>query len=162
MDFNYVFFPDHLTCKCTLYKKMRHFCDIGLHNCNFLLYYNDLTLQGLQKKFWTHFHNLCVQKWSCLLISLDAFWKFLPDEVYDESFGRIFTICVSKNEAVSCEVQRHVRSFHLARYITKVLGALSRFLRPWTKLFAVKFRQILEVFSVQALYKSSGHIISIF
>jgi len=44
MDFNYVFFPDHLTCKCTLYKKMRHFCDIGLHNCNFLLDYNDLTL----------------------------------------------------------------------------------------------------------------------
>jgi len=43
MDFNYVFFPDHLTCKCTLYKKMRHFCDIGLHNCNFLLDYNDLT-----------------------------------------------------------------------------------------------------------------------
>jgi len=23
---------------------MRHFCDIGLHNCNFLLDYNDLTL----------------------------------------------------------------------------------------------------------------------
>ena len=22
---------------------MRHFCDIGLHNCNFLLDYNDLT-----------------------------------------------------------------------------------------------------------------------
>ena len=43
MDFNYVSFPDHLTCKCTLYKKMRHFCDIGLHNCNFLLDYNDLT-----------------------------------------------------------------------------------------------------------------------
>jgi len=24
---------------------MRHFCDIGLHNCNFLLDYNDLTLE---------------------------------------------------------------------------------------------------------------------
>ena len=50
MDFNYVFFPDHLTCKCTLHKKMRHFCDIGLHNCNFLLDYNDLTpLQVMQR-----------------------------------------------------------------------------------------------------------------
>jgi len=45
MDFNYVFFSGHFTCGCTLYKKMRHFCDIGLHNCNFLLDYNDLTLQ---------------------------------------------------------------------------------------------------------------------
>jgi len=27
-------------------KKMRHFCDIGLHNCNFLLDYNDLTLHA--------------------------------------------------------------------------------------------------------------------
>jgi len=44
MDFNYVFFSGHFTCGCTLYKKMRHFCDIGLHNCNFLLDYNDLTL----------------------------------------------------------------------------------------------------------------------
>jgi len=50
MDFNYVFFPDHLTCKCTLYKKMRHFCDIGLHNCNFLLDYNDLTHDGYSYK----------------------------------------------------------------------------------------------------------------
>ena len=40
MDFNYVFFSGHFTCGCTLYKKMRHFCDIGLHP---LLDYNDLT-----------------------------------------------------------------------------------------------------------------------
>jgi len=42
MDFNYVFFSGHFTCGCTLYKKMRHFCDIGLHP---LLDYNDLTPQ---------------------------------------------------------------------------------------------------------------------
>jgi len=40
MDFNYVF-SGHFTCGCTLHKKMRHFCDIGLHP---LLDYNDLTL----------------------------------------------------------------------------------------------------------------------
>jgi len=33
----------------------------------------------------------------------------------------------------------------------KVLGALSRFLRPKTKLFAVKFRRILEVLCLQGL-----------
>jgi len=70
---------------------------------------------------------------------------------FTESFGRIFTIYVSKNEVVSCEVQTHFGSIHLARYITKVLGALSQFLRPQTKLFAVKFRHTLEVFSMQAL-----------
>jgi len=44
-------------------------------------------------------------------------------------------IYVSKNEAVACEVQTHFGGFHLARYIKKFLGALSRFLRPQTKLF---------------------------
>jgi len=44
MDFNYVFFSGHFTCVCTLYRKMRHFCDIGLHP---LLDYNDLTLLGV-------------------------------------------------------------------------------------------------------------------
>jgi len=69
---------------------------------------------------------------SCLLISSDAFWKFSADEVYEESFGHIFTIYASKNEAVSCKVQTHFGSFHLARYVTKVLGTLSRFLLPQT------------------------------
>jgi len=49
---------------------------------------------------------------------------------------------VSKNEALSGEVQTHFGSFHLARLIKKVLGALTRFLRPKTKQFAVKFRRI--------------------
>jgi len=75
-----------------------------------------LALQCLWRKFWAHFHDICVQKWSCFLRSSDVFWKFS-----------------------SCEVHE------------KVLGALSRFLRPKTKPFAVKFRQILEVFSVKAL-----------
>jgi len=66
MDFNYVFFPDHLTCKCTLHKKMRHFCDIGLHNCNFLLDYNDLTqLSYVEATFWMEMNFLnCVKTWS--------------------------------------------------------------------------------------------------
>jgi len=47
MDFNYVFFSGHFTCGCTLYKKIRHFCDIGLHP---LLDYNDLTRHRRQKQ----------------------------------------------------------------------------------------------------------------
>jgi len=62
-------------------------------------------------------------------------------------------ICASKNEAVCCEVQTHFGSFRLARFVKKVLGAFSRFLRPKTKLFAVKFRRILEVLHPQGLQR---------
>jgi len=112
-----------------------------------------------------------------LLLSSDAFGKFSPYEVYEKSSGRIFTIYVSKNEAVSREIQTRFRRFQPVRnrksfgrnftiYVSKneavsyeiqmqfrsflpasfaenVLGALSRFLRPKTKLFAVKFTHIL-------------------
>ena len=115
------------------------------------------------KKFRRSLEILCLQvykkvlgaisrfmrpKMKLLLLSSDAMWKFSPDEDYGKNFGRIFTTYVYRTEAVSCEVQTHFGGFHLARYITKVLGALSRFLRPQTKLFAMKFRRILEVFSV--------------
>jgi len=56
MDFNYVFFSGHFTCGCTLYKKMRHFCDIGLHP---LLDYNDLTpIAMLFRQSWQNIYIL--------------------------------------------------------------------------------------------------------
>jgi len=146
-----------------------------------------LCLQGLRIKFWAHFHDLCVQKRSCLPWSSGAFWKFSPCEVYKKSSGRIitifasnneavccwvqtdfgilhiqglqkisgciFTICASKNEAVCLRVQTHFRSSLLASFAEKVLGAYSRFMRRKTKLFAVKFRRILEVLRIQGLQK---------
>jgi len=59
----------------------------------------------------------------------------------------------SKNEAVCREVQRHSGSFHLARFIKEVLDAFSRFMRQKTKLFAVKFRCISDVFTLRGLLK---------
>ena len=103
------------------------------------------------KKLWAHFLDFSVQKWGCLLLSSDAFWKLCLWQVYEESFGRIFTIYASKNEAVYDEVQTDFVSFLHASFMKKVMGAFSRFLRAKMKLFAVKFRQNLEVFSVQAL-----------
>ena len=93
-------------------------------------------------------------KMKLFAVKFRRIWKFSPDEVYEESFGRIFTICASKNVAVSCEEQTHFSGFHLVRYITKVLCALSRFLRPQTKLFAMKFRRILDVFCLKGLQKN--------
>jgi len=110
-----------------------------------------LCLQVLKKKFWAQFHDLCVQKLSCLLWSSGAFWKFSACEFYRKSCGRNSTICASKNEAVCCEVQTHFESSLPASFKEKVLGAIPRFVHPKTKLFAVKFRRSLEVFALQAL-----------
>ena len=110
-----------------------------------------LCLQGLHKKFWAHFYDSCVQKWSCFLRSSDAFRKFSPCEVYNESSGHIIMTYASKNVTVWRDVQTHLGTFLLARFMQKVLGEISRFMRLKTKLFAVKLTRILEVFSVQAL-----------
>jgi len=112
-----------------------------------------LYLQVLQKRFWAQFHDLCVQKLSCLRWSSDAFWKFSACKVYRKSFGRNSTICVSKNEAVYCEVQTDFKSSLPVSFTDKVVGAILQFVCPKTKLFAVKFRRILEVLCLQVLKK---------
>jgi len=77
---------------------------------------SSLPARFTQKDFWAHFHDLCVQKWSCFLRSSDTFRTFSPYEVYK-----------------------------------KVLGTLSRRLRPKTKLFALELRRILGVHCLQVL-----------
>ena len=74
-----------------------------------------LCVQDLQKKFWAHFHDLCVQKRSCLAWSSNVFWTLCACKVCRKSFGRNFTIYVSKNEAVFHEVQTYLESFSFAR-----------------------------------------------
>jgi len=44
---------------------------------------------------------------------------------------------VFKNEAVCCEIHTHFASYLPASFTEKVLGAISQFMRPKTKLFAV-------------------------
>jgi len=58
------------------------------------------------------------------------------DEVYEENPRHIFTIYASKNEVVCCEVQMHFGNSLPARFTEKVVGALSRFMRPKMELFA--------------------------
>ena len=78
-----------------------------------------LRLQELQKKIWVQFHDLCIQKRRCFLLSADAFWKFSACKFCRKSSWCNFTIYVSKNEAVSCEVQMHFGSFRLMRFMKK-------------------------------------------
>jgi len=108
-----------------------------------------LCLQDLQKRLWVQFHNLCYQKRSCLPWNSDAFWKFSARKFHRKCSGRNSTICASKNESVCREVQTNFGSSLPPRFTEKVVGAIPRFVRPKTKLFAVKFRRILEVLWLQ-------------
>jgi len=79
-----------------------------------------LCLQVLKEKLWAQFHDLCVQKWSCMLWSSDTFWKFSAREFYRKSCGRNSMICASKNEVVCCEIQAHFGSSRFARFMKRI------------------------------------------
>jgi len=96
-----------------------------------------------------------------LAVKFRRILKVLCLQVLRKSCGRNSTIFVLKNEAVCCEVQRHFGSFRLASFGKKFLGAILRFMRPKTKLFAVKFRPILEFSLCEVYEKHSGRIITI-
>jgi len=110
-------------------------------------------LARFTKKFWAHFHDLCVWKRSCLQWNWDAFWKVSASKVYRESSLRIFTIFARQKEGVCFEVHTHFGSPLLVRFTEKVIGALSRFIPPKTKPFAAKFRRTSEVLRLQGLQK---------
>jgi len=61
---------------------------------------------------------------SCLLLSSDVFWKLSLCQVYEESFGCIFTIYASKNEAVCCEVQTHFENVLCLQGLPKNSGCI--------------------------------------
>jgi len=65
-------------------------------------------------------------------------------QVYRKGSGHNFTICASRNEAICPEIQTHFGSSPLASLTEKVLGAITQFVRPKMKLFAVKFRRIFK------------------
>ena len=131
----------------TLHPKMK------LSAVKFRCIFDVFALPALYKMFWAHFHDLCIQKRSCLRWSSDAFWKFSACKFYRKSSGHNFSICASKNEAFCCEVQTHYGSYRLSSFIKKVLSAFSRLMRPKTKLFAVEFRQISTVLCLRVLQK---------
>ena len=108
-------------------------------------------LQVLQKKFWAQFLDLWIRKRSCFLWSSDAFRKYSACKVYRKSSGRNSTICVQK---WSCLLWSSVAfsTFSPFKLYKKVLGTFSRFMRPKTKLFVVKFRCILEVICHSSIF----------
>jgi len=72
-------------------------------------------------------------------------------QVLQKKLWAQFPICASNNEAVCCEVQTHSVISLPASFSESVLGTIPGFVRPKTKLFALKFRRILEVLCLQVL-----------
>ena len=94
----------------------------------------------LEKKFWAHFLDFCVQKPSCLLWSSDAFWKFSACKVYRKKFReQCHDICVQKRRYFPWSPDASGK-FSPCKVYTKRSGNIFLILRPKTKLFAVKFR----------------------
>ena len=108
----------------------------------------DFALQGFWKKFWVHFHDLCIQKWSCFVWSSDVFLTFPPCMLYIKCSGCIFTIHTSKNGAVCYEVQMPFWKFSLWEGLWKKIW--SHFLD-----FCVQKRSCL-LWSSDAFRKSSA------
>jgi len=79
-----------------------------------------LCLQDLQKKLWAQFHDLFVEKRSCLLWRSDAVWTFSPCKLCKQSSGWILPIYAPKNKVVCCEIQAHFGSSRFARFMKRI------------------------------------------
>ena len=134
-----------------------HFHDLCVQTRSGLLLSSDafwkFSLCQIDKKFWAHFLDLCVQKQSCLLWSSDAFWTFSTCKVCRKKFRvECQDMYVQKWSGLlwSSDALWKFSPFKLYK---KSSGAFTRFMRPKTKQFAVKFRLILEVLCLQVLKK---------
>ena len=112
-----------------------------------------LCLLVLQKRFWAHYNDFCVQKRSCLGVMFRQILEVFSMQALWKSSGCNFTIAASKNVTVCCDVQTHFGTFPLARFIEKVMGEVSWFMCLKTKLFAVKLDAFWKFFPCK-LYKT--------
>jgi len=112
-----------------------------------------LCLQDLQKKVRAQFHDLCVQKWSCLPWNSDSFWKFSPFKLYKKVLSAFSRFMCPNTKLFAVEFRRILEVLCPQVLQKKILGAIPRFVRPRTKLLAVKFRRILEVLCPRVLQK---------
>jgi len=78
---------------------------------------------------------------------------FSTCKVYSKNFWAQFDhLCVQKQSGLLLSSDAFWK-FSPCQLDKKVLGAFSQFVRPKTKLFALKFRRILEVLCLQGLQK---------
>ena len=80
-------------------------------------------------------------KMKLFAVDSDAFWKLWLCQVYEEGFGRIFTIYASKSKRFAVELRRIFEVLRL-QGSKKIFWVHFNDLCPKTKLFAVMFRRI--------------------
>ena len=106
---------------------------------------------------------ICVSKNEAVSCEVQThFGSSLSASFAEKVLGELSTFLRPKTRSCLPWSSDRFLKFCLCMLHKKVLGAISRFMRPKTKLFAVKFRHISEVFTLQGLQKSSGRIITIF
>ena len=91
-----------------------------------------LRLQGLQRKFWTNFHDLCIRKRSCLLWSSDAFGKFPLARLIKKLWVHFHDLCLVSRK----------QTFLTSTFCKNALATFYNFTRP--QIFAVLFGHILK------------------
>ena len=89
-----------------------------------------LCLQVLQKRFWAHYHDFCVQKRSCLPWGSDRFWKFSSCKLYEKVLGAISRIMRPKRNCLpwcsdafwnfsACKIYIKSNGWNVTIYVSK-------------------------------------------
>jgi len=82
-------------------------------------------LASLREKALATISRILRPKTKLFAVKFRCISKVSACKVYRKSCGCNFTMCVSKNEVVCCEVQTHFGSFRLSSFMKKVVGAFS-------------------------------------
>jgi len=80
------------------------------------------------------------------------FGSFLQASFIIKLWAHFLDFCVQKWSCLLL-IQTHFGNCGFARFMKKVLGTFSRFMRPKSKRFAVEFRHILEVLRIRGWQK---------
>jgi len=69
-------------------------------------YFESSLLASSAEKLLVHYHDLCVQRCSCLLLSSDAFQKFSPCEVYKKVLSALSRLLLPKTKLFALKIRR--------------------------------------------------------
>ena len=109
---------------CLLFTSdaIRKFSSYEVYELKFRRIFEVLRLQGLQKKFWAHIYDLCVQKRSCLLCSSDAFWKVSACKIDEKILGAFSRFVCRANK--HSWLKHFVKMFR-ARYVLQFCAPIN-------------------------------------
>ena len=120
-----------------------------------------LRLQGLQKKFWGQFHDLCVQNKGVYCEVETHFGSFRFARCMKKFWAQFHDLCVQKRSCLPWSSDA-VWKYSVCKVYRKSSGGNFTIYASKTKPFAVKLRRILEVFALRGAWKSSERNFTIY